>query len=34
MFREYKALHGPRETREFRAEAARAGRAWITHRTR
>jgi hypothetical protein len=32
MFREYKALHGPRHSREFRVRAARAGRSWITHR--
>jgi hypothetical protein len=32
MFREYKALHGPMEGRAFRAQAARAGRAWIAHR--
>jgi hypothetical protein len=32
MFREYKALHGPVDGRAFRAQAARAGRAWIAHR--
>jgi aminoglycoside phosphotransferase (APT) family kinase protein len=32
MFREYKALHGPMDGRAFRAQAARAGRAWIAHR--
>jgi hypothetical protein len=32
MFREYKALHGPMDGRAFRAQAARAGRAWIVHR--
>lgn len=32
MFREYKALHGPVNGRAFRAQAARAGRAWIAHR--
>ncbi|NVI90594.1 phosphotransferase [Actinomadura sp. BRA 177] len=34
MFREYKAMHGLADTRGFRAGAAQAGRAWITHRTR
>ncbi|MGP4022357.1 phosphotransferase family protein [Actinomadura sp. 3N407] len=33
MFREYKAMHGPAATRDFRARAARAGRAWIAYRT-
>lgn len=33
LFREYKALHGPADARAFRAQAAAAGRAWITHRT-
>jgi aminoglycoside phosphotransferase (APT) family kinase protein len=32
MFREYKALHGPMDGRAFRAQAARAGRAWVAHR--
>jgi Ser/Thr protein kinase RdoA (MazF antagonist) len=32
MFREYKALHGPQGTRRFRAQAAQAGRSWITYR--
>jgi hypothetical protein len=32
MFREYKALHGPQDSREFRARAARAGRSWISYR--
>jgi hypothetical protein len=34
MFREHKARNGPEDTRGFRARAAQAGRAWITHRTR
>jgi Ser/Thr protein kinase RdoA (MazF antagonist) len=34
MFREYKALYGPEESRGFRAQAARAGRAWVSHRIR
>lgn len=34
MFREYKAMHGPEDGRGFRGRAARAGRAWITYRTR
>lgn len=34
MFREYKALYGPEESRAFRAKAAQAGRAWVTYRTR
>ena len=32
MFREYKALHGPPEARAFRAQAAQAGRSWISYR--
>jgi aminoglycoside phosphotransferase (APT) family kinase protein len=32
MFREYKALYGPPDAREFRARAADAGRSWITYR--
>ena len=32
MFREYKALHGPIHGRAFRAQAAKAGRSWVTHR--
>ncbi|WP_369333560.1 hypothetical protein [Trebonia kvetii] len=32
MFREYKAIHGPMDGRVFRAQAAEAGRSWITHR--
>lgn len=34
MFREYKALHGPPDSRTFRAQAALAGRSWISHRLR
>ena len=34
MFREYKAIHGPPEARAFRAQAAQAGRSWITYRMR
>jgi hypothetical protein len=33
MFREYKALHGPEDTRAFRAGAALAGQAWVSYRT-
>lgn len=32
MFREYKARYGPAETRAFRSQAARAGRAWVEYR--
>jgi hypothetical protein len=32
MFREYKALYGPGSARPFRAQAARAGYAWVSHR--
>jgi aminoglycoside phosphotransferase (APT) family kinase protein len=32
MFREYKAHHGPEQSRPFRAQAAHAGRTWITYR--
>jgi hypothetical protein len=32
MFREYKALHGPPEARAFRAQAAQAGRSWVSDR--
>jgi aminoglycoside phosphotransferase (APT) family kinase protein len=32
MFREYKAIYGPKDTRVFREQAARAGRAWIEYR--
>jgi hypothetical protein len=32
MFREYKAIHGPKDTRTFREQAARAGRAWLEYR--
>jgi Ser/Thr protein kinase RdoA (MazF antagonist) len=32
MFREYKARYGPADSRAFRAQAAQAGRAWISHR--
>jgi hypothetical protein len=32
MFREYKALYGPPEARSFRAQAAQAGRSWISYR--
>jgi hypothetical protein len=34
MFREYKALHGPLDGRTFRAQAAQAGRSWVSHRMR
>jgi Ser/Thr protein kinase RdoA (MazF antagonist) len=34
MFREFKALYGPHNDRAFRQQAAQAGRAWLTHRTR
>lgn len=34
MFREYKAIHGPVDSRTFRAQAARAGRSWVSHRMR
>lgn len=34
MFREYKALHGPPGSRTFRAQAALAGRSWISYRLR
>ncbi|MCP2336515.1 hypothetical protein [Actinomadura rupiterrae] len=33
MFREYKSINGPAELRGSRAQAAKAGRAWIKHRT-
>ena len=32
MFRECKALHGPIDGRTFWAQAAQAGRSWVTHR--
>ncbi len=32
VFREYKALHGPMDGRAFRAQAAKAGRSWVSHR--
>ena len=32
MFREYKAIHGPVDTRAFRQQAARAGRNWVEYR--
>jgi hypothetical protein len=32
MFRQYKALYGPDSARPFRARAARAGYAWVSHR--
>lgn len=31
MFREYKSLYGPENVREYRAQAADAGRAWMDH---
>jgi Phosphotransferase enzyme family len=34
MFREYKAIHGPLDSRTFRAQAAQAGRSWVSHRVR
>ncbi|QXJ24397.1 phosphotransferase [Actinomadura graeca] len=34
MFREYKALYGPREHRGFRTRAAEAGWAWLRHLAR
>jgi aminoglycoside phosphotransferase (APT) family kinase protein len=34
MFREYKAVHGPKDARSFRERAARAGRSWVEHRMR
>jgi hypothetical protein len=34
MFREYKAVHGPKDARLFRERAARAGRSWVEHRMR
>jgi aminoglycoside phosphotransferase (APT) family kinase protein len=34
MFREYKAIHGPPGSRTFRAQAAQAGRSWVSHRMR
>jgi hypothetical protein len=34
MFREYKAIYGPEDTRAFRKQAARAGRSLVEHRMR
>lgn len=33
MFREYKSLYGPENVREYRAQAANAGRTWMDHLT-
>lgn len=32
MFREYKAMYGPQDSRPFRAQAAQAGRSWVGYR--
>jgi aminoglycoside phosphotransferase (APT) family kinase protein len=32
MFREYKAVYGPRDARAFRERAAQAGRSWVEYR--
>lgn len=34
MFREYKAIYGPRGARAFRTQAAHAGRSWVEYRMR